>query len=318
MTASFNIRSLVGIPARVAVRVAVRFAVTIAVTPLVLAAQASASWAPVEQVLGQAGAAQAGDVVRFSFPRRDLRVTVADVQVKPAFLLGSWVAFKRMPDGQSMVMGDLVLTGDEIDPVISILQQGGVEQTALHNHVVGGTPNTMNLHIGAHGRELDLARTIRRALEASKTPLDAPPSSPAATFELDTTALATALGYTGRVTGGVYQLNVARAERIMEDGHEVPSTMGLTTVIRFQPTGGGKAAIAGDFVMIGSEVNSVIRALRDNGIGVSALHSHMIGETPRLYFMHFWANDDAVKLARGLNAALSKTNSVKPPVPKRP
>ncbi|MES2178296.1 MAG: DUF1259 domain-containing protein [Gemmatimonadota bacterium] len=276
------------------------------------------SWAPVEQAFGRAGIAQPGDVMRFNFPRRDLRVTVGDVQVRPAFALGSWVAFKRMPDGQAMAMGDLVLTDNEINPVISALQKGGVEQSALHNHIVGGTPNTMYLHISAHGKEIDIARAIRRALETTGTPLDTVAAGPAASFNLDTAAVAKALGYAGRVNGGVYQVNVARAETIMQDGHEVPASMGLTTAINFQPTGGGKSAITGDFVMIGTEVNPVIRALRENGIGVTAVHSHMIGETPRLYFMHFWANDDAVKLARGLSAALAKTNSAKPTVSKTP
>ena len=153
---------------------------------------------------------------------------------------------------------------------------------------------------------------IRHALESSKTPLDTAPTAPPAAVDLDTAAVAKALGYGGRINGGVYQVGVARNEKIMEGGHEVPSSMGLATSINFQPTGGGKAAITGDFVMIGSEVNAVIRTLRDNGIAVAALHSHLIDETPRLYFMHFWANDDAIKLARGLNAALAETNSVKP------
>ena len=270
------------------------------------------SWAAVEQTFSRKAVPQAGDVMRFNFPRRDLHVTVDGVQIRPSLALGSWVAFKRLPDGNAMAMGDLVLTDDEINPVISALQAGGVEQTALHNHIVKGTPNTMYLHINAHGREGDIAKTIRRALEMTKTPLDTAASAPAAAFELDTVALATSLGYAGRINGGVYQVSVPRAERIMEGGHEVPSSMGLGTAINFQPTGGGKAAITGDFVMIDTEVNPVIRALRDNGINVTALHSHLIGETPRLYFMHFWANDDAMKLARGLKAALAKTNSAKP------
>jgi hypothetical protein len=282
-----------------------------AALPLAARAQ-SASWAPVEQVLGRAGVAQPGDVMRFNFPRRDLRVMVGDVQIKPSLALGGWVAFKRMPDGQAMAMGDLVLTENEINPVISALQQGGIEQTALHNHLLGASPTTMYLHVNAHGKEVDIARTLRRALEATKTPLDTAPAAPAAAFPLDTAALAKALGYSGRVNGGVYQVGVARNEHVTEGGMDVPNAMGLATSINFQPTGGGKAAITGDFVMIGSEVNAVIRALRASGIGVAALHSHLIDETPRLYFMHFWANDDAIKLARGLNAALAKTNSAKP------
>jgi hypothetical protein len=280
--------------------------------PVVGRAQPGASWAPVEQILGRTAVPQAGDVMRFNFPRRDLRVTVGAVQVKPSLALGSWVAFKRMSDGQAMAMGDLVLTESEINPVISALQAGGVEQTALHNHILGGSPNTMYLHISAHGRDVDIARTIRRALDGTKTPMDTTAAAASPAFELDTAALARALGYKGKVSGGVYQVGVGRLEHIMENGQEVPGSMGLGTSINFQPTGGGNAAITGDFVMLASEVNPVIRVLRDNDIAITALHSHMIGETPKLYFMHFWANDDAMKLARGLSAALAKTNSVKP------
>jgi hypothetical protein len=275
---------------------------------------AAQSWTGVEQALGRTGAVQpGGGIIRFSFPRRDLHVTVGNVEVKPAFALGSWVAFKRVAGGQVIAMGDLVLTNAEVNPVISALQKGGVEQTALHNHLIGGSPNTMYLHISAHGRELDVARTIRQALAATRTPMDTTaPAAAASAFALDTTALAAALGYSGKVNGGVYQVSVPRAERIMDMGEEIPPSMGTATGINFQPTGGGKAAITGDFVMVGSEVNAVIRALRDGGIDVAALHSHMIGETPRLFFMHFWANDDAIKLARTLKVALSKTNSAKP------
>lgn len=279
--------------------------------PVVSYAQTEASWASVERMLGRKAVPQAGDVMRFNFPRRDLRVMVGDVHVKPSLALGSWVAFKRMPDGQVMAMGDLVLTESEINPVISALQAGGVEQAALHNHILGGSPNTMYLHISAHGRDTVIARTIRRALDGTKTPMDTMAAGPSAPFELDTIALARALGYSGKVNGGVYQVGVGRVEHIMESGQEVPGAMGLSTSINFQPTGGGKAAITGDFVLLGSEVNPVIRVLRDNGIAITALHSHMIDETPHLYFMHFWANDDAMKLARGVSAALANTNSVK-------
>jgi hypothetical protein len=291
---------------------------TLVIGSTTLAAQAAPSWSAVEHALGRTGVPQAGDVMRFNFPRRDLRVMVGEVPVRPSLALGSWVAFKRMDGGQVMAMGDLVLINDEINPVVSALQAGGVEQTALHNHIIGGMPSTMYLHISAHGREADIARTIRRALELTKTPLDTAPAGPAPAFDLDTLALARVLGYMGKINGGVYQVGVPRGEKIVENGHEVPASMGLATSINFQPTGGGKAAITGDFVMIGSEVNPVIRVLRENGIGITALHSHLIDETPRLYFMHFWANDDALKLARGLNAALAKMNTAKASTPKSP
>ena len=269
----------------------------------------SSDWSSVEAALGRKGAAQPGDVMRFSFPRRDLQVTVDGVPIRPALALGSWVAFKRIGGGHTMVMGDLVLLDSEVNDVISALQQGGVGQSALHNHVLGASPNTMYLHISAHGDEAKIAAAIRSALAMSRTPMDTTSAGPAPALELDTAAIAAAMGYSGRAIGGVYQVGIPRAEAIREGGNEVPASMGLATAINFQSTGNGRAAITGDFVMIGSEVNRVIRILRQNGIGITALHSHLIGETPRLYFMHFWANDDAVKLARGLRAALDETNS---------
>jgi hypothetical protein len=209
-----------------------------------------------------------------------------------------------------MVMGDLVLTEDEVGPVMLALQKGGIEQTALHNHVLHESPRVLYMHIMGQGDPAKLAATIRTALGASRTPIPqgpAPaPSAPAA-IDLDTAAVARTLGLAGKVNGGVYQVSAPRAERIVEHGMEVPAAMGTATAINFQPTGGGKAAITGDFVMTAGEVNGVIRALREHGIQVTALHSHMLDETPRLFFMHFWANDDAVTLARGLRAALDRT-----------
>lgn len=270
-------------------------------------------WAAVENALGRKGALQPGDVMRFSFPRSDLQVTVDGVAIRPALALGSWAAFKRVGGGHTMVMGDLVLLEGEVNAVISALQQGGVEQTALHNHVLGASPNTMYLHISAHGDERRIAETIRAALALSRTPLDTTPAGPAPVLDLDTAAIAAALGYPGRAMGGVYGTTIPRAETIREGRNEVPASMGLGTVINFQPTGNGRAAITGDFVLTGGEVNKVIRALRANGIGITALHSHLIDESPRLYFMHFWAHDDAVRLARGLRGALDQTNSRRPP-----
>ena len=269
-------------------------------------------WAPVEAALGRKGAMNPGDVIKFAFPRGDLTVTLGTVTLKPALALGGWVAFKEVSKGQAMAMGDLVLLEEEVSPVMRALQAGGVDQTALHNHVLTTTPRVMYMHISAHGDAAKIAQTIHDALAQSKTPLG-PPAAPAApsAADLDTAGVAKALGVAGKLNGVVYQVSVARSEQIMEMGHEVPPAMGVATAINFQPTGGGKAAITGDFVLRGSEVNPVIRALRDHGIEVTALHSHMIDEEPRLYFMHFWANDDAVTLAKGLRAALDETKSHK-------
>jgi len=203
-----------------------------------------------------------------------------------------------------------VLTGDEVGAVMQRLQAGGISQTAVHNHLVGENPRVMYMHIMAVGEPAKLAETLRAALGESKTPLTtAAPAASSAPLDLDTAAVARALGYTGKVNGGVYQVSVPRAERIVDMGEEIPPSMGVATAINFQPTGGGKAAITGDFVLLGSEVNPVLRTLRQNGIQVTAVHSHMLHESPRLLFMHFWANDDATKLATALHAALARTNS---------
>jgi Domain of Unknown Function (DUF1259) len=275
------------------------------------APQAGATdWKAVGQALGKEGSMQPGDVYKVSLLRSDLQVTAGGVQIKPALALGGWVAFKQMGN-QAMAMGDLVLTEDEVMPVMTKLQEGGVEQTALHNHVLHESPRVMYMHIHAAGDALKIAKAIHDALSLSKTPLTAPPAAPAGGDQdlgIDTKQLDQTMGQTGKVNGGVYQYSIPRGEAVTDDGMEVPPSMGVATAINFQPTGGGKAAITGDFVLTASEVNPVIKALRDNGIEVTALHSHMLTENPRLFFMHFWANDDAQKLARGLRAALDKVN----------
>jgi hypothetical protein len=263
-------------------------------------------WAAVDRAFGRPGSMQPGDVQKYSFPRADLRVTAAGVQLKPALALGSWVAVKVMGDtkGEALAMGDLVLLESEVAPVMSKLQEMGVEQTALHNHLQHESPSVMYLHIEAHGHPVKIAEAVRAALALTGTPSVPPAAAGSAGFGLDTARLASALGYAGKVTGGVYQVSVPRAEQVRVAGMEIPPAMGVATALNFQPTDKGKAAITGDFVLTADEVNPVIRSLREGGIEVTALHSHMLGEEPRLYFMHFWANDEAVKLARTLHAAL--------------
>jgi Domain of Unknown Function (DUF1259) len=273
----------------------------------------SGDWKAVEQAMGRSGALQPGDVYRFSMPRSDLKVTAKGVEIKPALALGSWAAFKMMVN-QAMVMGDIVMTEDEVNPVISRLQQGGIEQTAVHNHLTGEAPRILYMHIDGHGDPVKLAETIKAALALTRTPPPAAtPASPSQPPDIgiDTRQIEQILGYSGKVNGGVFQVTAPRSEKIMESGMEVPASMGTGTAMNFQPTGDGKAAITGDFVMLASEVNPVIRALREDGIEITSLHNHMLNDEPHLFFMHFWANDDAVKLARGLRAALDKTNSAK-------
>jgi len=269
-------------------------------------------WQKVDAAFGRKATVSA-DAHRYGFPRTDLQVTVDGVAIRPAFALGGWVAFKPMHGG-AMAMGDLVLLETEINPVMSKLIEGGVDVTALHNHLLRANPATFYMHVGGHGDPVKLASAIHAALAASKTPLEAPAAaSPAPAVDLDTAQLEQIIGAKGQANGGVYQFAVPRRDPITDNGMQVvpPGPTGVATAINFQPTGGGKAAITGDFVLIGDEVNPVIKALRTNGIEVTAVHSHMLTEQPRLFFLHFWANDDALKLARGLRAALDKTASAK-------
>jgi len=264
-------------------------------------------WEKVDAALGRKGAASA-DVHRYGFPRSDLTVTLDGVTIKPALALGGWVAFKPM-HGEVMVMGDLVLLETEVNPVMAKLIENGMEITAVHNHLLRADPAPFYMHVGGHGDAVKMATAIRTALAESKTPLEAPPAAASApAVDLDVKQLDEIVGAKGRQNGGVYQFSVPRREAISEDGMAMtpPGPMGVATGINFQPTGRGKAAITGDFVLAGNEVNPVIKTLRENGIEVTGLHSHMLTEEPRLLFMHFWANDDAVKLARGLRAALEK------------
>jgi hypothetical protein len=271
------------------------------------AQDSAAEWSAVDRALGRPGKPQPGEVQRYSFPRSDLKVRVGDVAVRPALALGSWVAFKRIGSGnKAMAMGDLVLTEAEVPAVVAKLQAGGVQQAALHNNLQRESPAVMYLHIEGRGNAVMIAETIRAALAMTKTPTAAPADQPAPPFSLDTAAIAQALRYRGSVNGRVYQVNVPRAHPVRMDGMEIPPAMGLATVINFQPTGNGKAAITGDFVLTAGEVNPVIRTLEQQGIAITALHSHMLTEEPRLFFMHFWANDDAIRLARGLRLALEK------------
>jgi hypothetical protein len=264
-------------------------------------------WKAVDDQLGRPGSAQPGDVYKFSLPRTDLHVRVGDVEIKPALALGGWLAFKNTGH-DAMVMGDLVLTEDEVAPITAKLQAAGLEQTAIHNHLLHETPRVVHMHVGGHGDAAQLAKALHDALAVTKLPA-APSAKPSELDGLDQTKIEQALGRQGKVNGGVLQFSVPRAEKITDDGMEIPPSMGTATALNFQPTGEGKAAITGDFVLIASEVNPVIRVLNENGIAVTALHSHMLTESPRLFFMHFWGNDDGVKLAKALHDALQKTNS---------
>jgi len=281
--------------------------------PFVTSAHAEEiDWQRVDDAFGRKPAVS-GDVHRYGFPRTDLTVTLDGVTIKPALALGGWIALKPAHGG-AMAMGDLVLLDSEINPVMLKLVEGGLEVTAVHNHLLRASPATFYLHVGGHGDPAKMAAVVRDALGASNTPMAAPtaPSSPPA-VDLDTAQLDQIIGVKGQANGGVYQFAVPRRDPVEENGMALSPAgpVGVANAIGFQPTGDGKAAITGDFVLTGDEVNPVIKALRANGIDVTAVHSHMLDEQPRLFFLHFWAVDDALKLAKGLRAALDKTASTK-------
>jgi hypothetical protein len=284
--------------------------------PFVTSARAQdMDWQKVNDTLGRKPAIS-GDVHRYGFPRSDLSVTLDGVTMKPGLALGGWVAFKPM-HGEAMVMGDLVLLESEVNPVMLKMIEGDLDITAVHNHLLRASPATFYMHIGGHGDPAKMAAVIRDALAASKTPLSMSASTTAAApppaIDLDTAQLDKIMQVKGKANGGIYQYNVPRRDTVSMDGMAMtpPAPLGVAIGINFQPTGSGKAAITGDFVLTNDEVNPVIRALRANGIDVTAVHSHMLDEQPRLFFLHFWAVDDATKLAKGLRAALDKTASAK-------
>jgi biotin operon repressor len=256
-------------------------------------AEAAPDWNAVGQALGKNGSEMPGGVYRIGMPRTDLKVMLGDIPLKPTFALGSWVAFREM-SGHAEVMGDLVLTEAEVNPVMKSLLDSGFEVTALHNHVFNARPATFYMHVGAMGDPVALAKSLRTALSLSGTPLG------------NAAAIDAALGAKGTNAGGVYQVGVPRAEPIIEMGQAIPNAMGVTEAINFQPLGGGRAAITGDFILVAKEVNPVIRALKKNGIDVTALHNHMLTEEPRMFFVHFWAADNLPRLLTGLKAAMAE------------
>jgi hypothetical protein len=298
---------------------------TILAAALVLGISVSAfaadgDWQRVGEALGKSGTVMPGDVYRVGLPRTDLHVTLDGIDIKPALALGGWLAFRKTGAQDSMIMGDLVLTQAEVNPVMTALESGGLEITALHNHLLRNEPLTMYLHVLGHGDPVKLATTLHNALSLSKTPLEGaavagssqPPSgTQAQPIDLDTSMIDRVLGHKGKVNGGVYALSIPRADPVKDNGMEVPEAMGSAIAINLQPTGGGKVATTGDFVLTAQEVNPVLKAMRQNGIEVTALHNHMLDDQPRLFFMHFWADDDAEKVAKGLRAALDEVKVAK-------
>lgn len=271
------------------------------------AAPAESGWKAADTVFGQTGKDLPGEAHRYGWPRSDLHVTIGGVPVEPGLALGSWAAFKKTgPGDEAFTMGDLVLLEPEVERVLGDLEAGGFEILAIHNHLLGETPRIVYVHFHGHGDPAALAKTLKAALAKTKTPPPgkAPPK-PTADQEKTFEKLQQALGRKGTMAGTILQVAAPRAEPIQDGGMEVPPSMGMNNPMNFQIVG-ARVATTGDFVLIADEVNPVLRELRAHGIEVTALHSHMLRETPRLFFMHFWGVGTPGKIGEGLKAALSK------------
>ncbi len=246
-----------------------------------------------------------GEAYKVSFPRSDLKVKVGGVLIKPALALINWAAFKKSGDS-ALTYGDLVLLEDELNPVISKLEDRGIEIAALHNHLIHESPRILYIHFMGRGSEVELAKGLREALALTKTPLESNLSGPVEIKTALDEQIEQIIGTKGSVSGGVLHINVPRNDvHVKMMGIEIPGNMGMNTPLNFQLEG-KKAAVNGDFMLLAGEVNPVIKALRQSGIEIASLHNHMLDEEPRLFFMHFWAYDDAVHLAKGLRAALDQ------------
>ena len=279
------------------------------VAPIGRADEAPA-WGSIDKVFGFAAKVLPGDVHKYSWPRNDLKVMVGEVHVEPSLALGSWAGFIQAGSaGHVMAMGDLMLLSSEVSPVVRALEDGGVEVIAVHNHLLGESPQIMAVHFSGHGEPEKVARALKSAIDKTATPAPgstpgagpAPPAMEVSAFD----KIQAGLGRKGSVTGHVLQIGVARAAKIEEGGLEIPPTLGMNNPLNFQVVG-DRVATTGDFVLIADEVNPVIRELEAHGIQVTALHSHMLRESPRLFFMHFWGLDEPARIAEGLKAALSK------------
>jgi len=275
--------------------------------PTLLRAQ-GVTTAPIDQALGRSGQ-KTGDVYRVSFPRTDLHVSLKGVAIKPGLALGSWAAFLGTDD-KSMVMGDLVLLEEELNPVMAKLRSSGFEISAVHNHLMEETPKVLYLHYMGHGSSKQLATSLRTALEASKTPLEKPgaaaeePAPPAWVKTVED-----AVGRKGTFKGGVLSFGVPRGDAVTMAGMTIPSAAGVGEAINFQAADSGNVATTGDFVLTADEVNQVLSELQGHNILVTALHSHMLTEQPRLFFMHFWSVGSPESVGAGIKAALSKVHT---------
>ncbi len=297
-----------------------RFLTVCAALSLSFASVARAQDIPAEYqqvltMLGKQGDYKA-NVLKVNIPRNDLSVTVASVTTPTPFGFGGWVAMTKGTGGIDVMMGDLVLTQDEVNPVMSALLDNGLEVTALHNHFFWDEPRMLYMHVHGHGKPADLARKVKPALDligkgttrATSAPA-APAAAPATT--IDTAKIAQIVGVQGEQSGAVYKITIGRDDlKLTEMGAPINARMGLNTWAAFVGTS-ENAAVAGDVAMLANEVTPVLNALRKNGLDVVAIHHHMVDTRPTIYFLHYWGTGPVDKLANGFKAALSELGKTK-------
>ncbi|TAM65497.1 DUF1259 domain-containing protein [Mycobacterium sp.] len=269
-----------------------------------------ADWKPVADALGRTG--KLGDnntAYRINLPRTDLHISSYGVDIKPGLSLGGYAAFARYDNNETLLMGDLVVTEEELPKVTDALQAHGLAQTALHKHLLQQSPPVWWTHVHGMGDVTQLAQGLKAALDATAIGPPTPPPAQQPPVDIDVAGVEQALGRRGTQDGGLLKYSIPRKDTIIEDGHVLPAaSLNLTTVVNFQPVGGDRAAINGDFILTAPEVRKVIQALRAGNIQIVELHNHGLTEEPRLFYMHYWAVDDAVTLARALRPAMDATN----------
>ncbi|MFF3752987.1 DUF1259 domain-containing protein [Streptomyces sp. NPDC002018] len=269
-----------------------------------------ADWKQVAKALGRSGSTVRNLFYHTRFPRDDLKVISHGVKVTPGLALGSHAAFVRYSDDSVLVMGDLNVAEDELQQVIDALTDHGIAVTALHKHLLAHEPDVWWTHIHGHGHDaVALARGLKVAIDRTKSPPAKPVGRPPR-IALDIPGIEAVMGVKGSNDGGIYKSVFARREPIIDGGLVLPQGLGATSAFNFQPLGGGRAALNGDFAMIADEVQDVLKTLRRGGIELVEVHNHGLTEEPRLFFTHLWAVDDAVKLARALRPAVDLTNVV--------
>ncbi len=256
-------------------------------------------------------------VLKVNIPRSDLKVSVNGVATPTPFGFGGWVALTKGTGGMEVLMGDLVLTQEEVNPVMSALLEQGLDVTALHNHFFWDSPRMFYMHVHGHGAAADLAKRLKPAIDligktAAKPDTTTAASSAVTAGTMDTAKLAAVIGAAGEQNGQVFKITLPRPDlKLTEMGAAINARMGLNTWAAFYGSDAA-AVVAGDVAMVASEVTPVLKALRSNGMDVVAIHHHMTGTEPTVIFLHYWGQGPAEKLAAGVRAAINQIGPNRP------